>query len=111
MIRTTIPLLTLILLFGACRAKPVSEADARELSAKALERYCEAEKLSPSSFKLTEIGPSGDFPWSITYESVDLKPAREVAVSIDKRGSLNLSVYIEGRDEGPGILPAKSSGG
>lgn len=91
--------LTLFLMLGACTPKPISETQARDLSAKALDRYCAAEKLSAANFKIREIGPSGDVPWFIVYESTGITPQQEVAISINKRGSVELSFYVEGRKD------------
>jgi hypothetical protein len=93
------PYIALTLALVACSPKPISEAQARDLGAKALERYCTSEKLSPANFKIKEIGPSGDAPWFIVYESVGIKPSQEIAVSINKRGAVELSFYVEGRKD------------
>lgn len=77
----------------------VTEERAKELAAKALARYCEGKKLSPQSFRMTEVGPDPGAQWVIVYISSGIKPAQEVAVSIGKKGDVKLHMDIEGRDD------------
>lgn len=92
-------MLSLIASSAACTSKQISETEARDLASKALARHCAAEKLSPGSFSIKKIGPVGDFPWFIVYQSSGIRPPQEVAVSVDKRGSVELSVYDDGRED------------
>lgn len=85
------------ILLGCNSDRLTSEADARRLAADALAEYCETEKLAPSQFNLTKIGPAGDSPWLLVYVSSGIKPVHEVVVDIDRKGNLNVGRFI--RDE------------
>lgn len=85
-------------ILSACnRDRQTSESLARQLAADVLAEYCETEKLSPSHFRLTKIGPAGDSPWLLVYVSSGIKPVHEVVVDIDKKGNVNVGRFI--RDE------------
>lgn len=84
---------------AACADVVISESEARDIGAKALSRYCDSHKLSAQSFRLMEIGPSGDVPWELVYVSSGLNPQREIAVAITKKGRVEIATDFEGRDE------------
>lgn len=96
-INVSIAFLGLLVMWG-CSDVIVSEAEARELGAKTLARYCETHNLSPKSFQLVKVGPSGPMQWDLVYVSSGLTPQREVSVGITKKGGIEISTDFEGRD-------------
>lgn len=93
-------LLGFALLALACNPDvKVSEEEAKTLGTKALAQYCEDKKLSPQYFRLTEAAPSGDAQWLLVYVSSGIKPTQEVAVSIGKKGDVEVHSDFEGRND------------
>lgn len=85
------------ILSGCNPDRHTSESVARRLAADVLAEYCETEKLSPSQFYLTKVGPAGDSPWLLVYVSSGIKPVHELVVDIDRKGGVNVGRFI--RDE------------